>query len=93
MVVLTDIYPAFERPIAGVDISSLVEILRHHHDAVTYLPRGADFVHKLRAFLRPGDFVIGFGAGDLGNELHHLAQIWAQKDQRDPYETPRKRHV
>ncbi len=93
MVILTDIYPAFERPIAGVDISSLIEALRHHHDAVTYLPRGEDFVHRLRAFLRPGDFVIGFGAGDLGDELQHLAQLWTQKDQRDPYETPYKRQV
>ncbi|MFN4219035.1 MAG: UDP-N-acetylmuramate--L-alanine ligase [Candidatus Bipolaricaulia bacterium] len=88
MVVLTDIYPAFERPIAGVDISSLLAALRRRHDAVTYLPRGEDFVHRLRAFLRPGDFVIGFGAGDLGHELHHLARIWNHKDQGDPYETP-----
>ncbi len=90
-VIVTDIYPAFERPIAGVDISSLVQALRHHHDAVTYLPRGEDFVQRLKAFVRSGDFVIGFGAGDLGNELHRLAQIWAQKEQGDPYESPHKR--
>jgi UDP-N-acetylmuramate--alanine ligase len=81
MVILTDIYPAFERPIPGVDVQLILEALRRRHGAVSYLPRGEDFVQKLRAFLRPGDFVIGFGAGDLGLELQYLAQHWLVKSQ------------
>lgn len=74
IVVLTDIYPAFERPIPGVDVGVILDALRARHSSVAYLPRGEDFAHKLKEFVRPGDFVIGFGAGDLGAELHRFAQ-------------------
>ncbi len=79
MVILTDIYPAFERPIPGVDVQLILGALRRRHQAVTYLPRGEGFAHKLQELLRPGDFIIGFGAGDLGLELRRLAQQWAQR--------------
>lgn len=86
MVVLTDIYPAFERPIPGVDATLIFDALRRRHRAVVYLPHGEDFSHKLKKFLRPGDFVIGFSAGDLGTELHRFAQEWNQKYRGDSYE-------
>ncbi len=76
MVILTDIYPAFERPIPGVDVQLILGALRRRHNAVTYLPRGEGFTRKLQEFLRPGDFIIGFGAGDLGLELRQFAQRW-----------------
>lgn len=85
-VILTDIYPACERPIPGVDVGLILEALRRRHHAVVYVPRGKDFVHQLKELLRPGDFVIGFGAGDLGVELHRFAGSWNQKDQEDSHE-------
>lgn len=93
MVVLTDIYPAFERPIAGVDVTLLLKALHQRHGAVTYLPRGEDFVQRLRALVRPGDFIIGFGAGDLGTELQQLVRIWNQSYQGDPYAPPQERKL
>ncbi|MCS7198010.1 MAG: UDP-N-acetylmuramate--L-alanine ligase [Candidatus Bipolaricaulota bacterium] len=78
-VILTDIYPAFERPIPGVGIDLILEDLRRRHRDVTYVPRGEDFVLRVRQLLRPGDFVIGFGAGDLGQELFRLAQAWNEQ--------------
>ncbi|MCX8103027.1 MAG: UDP-N-acetylmuramate--L-alanine ligase [Candidatus Bipolaricaulota bacterium] len=86
MVVLTDIYPAFERPIPGVSVELIFDALRRRHSAVTYLPRRADLAHKLNEFVRPGDFVIGFSAGDLGTELHRFAQDWNQRYRGDSHE-------
>jgi UDP-N-acetylmuramate--alanine ligase len=76
IVVLTDIYPAFEPPIPGVDVSLIVEALQRRHHSVLYLPWGEDFADRVRALLRPGDFVIGFGAGNLNAQLHRLARAW-----------------
>lgn len=82
-VVLTDIYPAFEPPIPGVDVGMIVEALRRRHKDVTYVPRGEDFALRVQKLLRPGDFVIGFGAGDLGEELSRLAQVWNEQKGED----------
>ncbi len=78
-VILTDIYPAFERPIPGVDVGLIVEALQRRHRDVTYVPRREDFAYRVHKLLRPGDFVIGFGAGDLGVELWRLAQVWNEQ--------------
>jgi UDP-N-acetylmuramate--alanine ligase len=86
VVVLTDIYPAFERPIPGVDATLILEALRRRHRAVAYLPRGEGFAQRLKEFVRPGDFVIGFGAGDLGAELSRFAQEWNQQYHSDSHE-------
>lgn len=63
--VLTDIYPAGEAPIAGVDSDSLAsaiqlsgQVLRNHQ--ITQLP------DELLAMLRDGDVLITMGAGSIG---------------------------
>lgn len=78
MVVLTDIYPAFERPIPGVDVSLILRALQNQHPHVKYVPRENGFAQSIKEFLRPGDFVIGFGAGDLSETLQQLARLWRE---------------
>jgi UDP-N-acetylmuramate--alanine ligase len=67
VVVLTDVYPAGERPIAGVSGRLLVRAVldRHPSAPVSYLPRRADLLDIPRRVARPGDVVLTLGAGDL----------------------------
>ena len=66
-VVLTDVYPAGETPIAGVSGRLVVHAVVDASPTlpVAYLPRPADLVDVPRRFARPGDVVLTLGAGDL----------------------------
>jgi UDP-N-acetylmuramate--alanine ligase len=66
-VVLTDVYPAGEAPIAGVTGRLVVHAVVDASPrlAVSYLPRTADLVDVPRRLARPGDVVLTLGAGDL----------------------------
>lgn len=74
IVVLTDVYAAFEHAISGVNSEFLLEAVRRHHPRVIYLPRQAALADLVAEICEPGDFVIGFNAGDLSAELHRVAQ-------------------
>jgi UDP-N-acetylmuramate--alanine ligase len=64
--VVTDIYPAGEEPIEGVDADGLTEgIIAHGHRDVMRVSRTDDVPAALRPQLRPGDLVITLGAGDV----------------------------
>ncbi len=65
-VLVTDIYPASEEPIPGLDGSVVVDALvRHGHPAARYVPRLEDVPRVLRRLVRPGDVVVTLGAGDV----------------------------
>jgi UDP-N-acetylmuramate--alanine ligase len=66
-IVLTDVYPAGEQPIAGVTGRLLVRAVLDRHPAapVSYLPRRADLLDVPKRLARPGDLVLTLGAGDL----------------------------
>jgi UDP-N-acetylmuramate--alanine ligase len=74
VLVLTDIYPAGENPIAGISSERLVEAIRAAgHKHVVYadsLP--AAIAHALRE-ARPGDAVLAIGAGSIGRALEQIA--------------------
>lgn len=74
LVLVTDIYPAFEDPIPGVDARHVVEALRREHDQVHYVRSAKDTYEFLLRRVEPGDFVIGFGPGDIWQVLHRLAR-------------------
>ena len=68
VLVVMDIYPAGEAPIAGVHARDLAEgIAAHGHREVTYLDNDRQ---RILDFLcdtaRPGDLVLMLGAGDVG---------------------------
>jgi UDP-N-acetylmuramate--alanine ligase len=66
-VVLTDVYPAGERPQPGVSGRLVLRAVldAHPEQAVVYLPRHADLVAHVPRRARRGDIVLTLGAGDL----------------------------
>ncbi len=65
-VIVADVYPAGEPPIAGVDRDALVEGLRARgHRSVVPLPGPEHLAEMVHAIARPGDFVVCLGAGNI----------------------------
>ncbi|MCX8117191.1 MAG: UDP-N-acetylmuramate--L-alanine ligase [Desulfobacterota bacterium] len=66
VLILTEIYPAGEEPIEGVEAKVLFEGIREYgHKDVTYLPDKKGIVDHLLGIIAPGDMVITLGAGDI----------------------------
>ena len=67
VIVLTDIYPAGEPPIDGVNIEALAAAIRSSAAAPLSVVKGIDELPAAVARLcRPGDLVITLGAGSIG---------------------------
>ena len=65
-VIITDVYTAGEKPIAGVDRDHLIEGIRKHgHKDVRALPGKESLADSVAAIAQPGDYVICMGAGDI----------------------------
>ncbi len=66
MVVITDIYPAREKPIPGVSASLIADgLLEGDHPPTLYVPIKEQIPHRLLPRLLPGDVVVTMGAGDI----------------------------
>jgi UDP-N-acetylmuramate--alanine ligase len=66
VLVLTEVYPAGEAPIAGATGRALYEeIRRFGHKNVHFEPELARIPARLRTIVRPGDTVIFLGAGNI----------------------------
>ena len=65
-IVVTDIYPASELPIAGIDAKAVCEKIKKYNPAkeIVYLPKDEIAAYILK-MIRPGDLVIILGAGDI----------------------------
>jgi UDP-N-acetylmuramate--alanine ligase len=73
VLILTDIYPAGEDRIEGVEAKSLFEGLREYgHKNVTYLASKKEIVDHLLDIVVPGDLVITLGAGDIWQVAEEL---------------------
>ncbi|HXV75786.1 MAG TPA: UDP-N-acetylmuramate--L-alanine ligase, partial [Candidatus Polarisedimenticolaceae bacterium] len=77
-VIVTDIYPAGEEAINGINGSAVADALvRHGHPWVRYQPEFDRILPLLRDALRPGDIVLTLGAGDvwkIGEQVVREAQ-------------------
>lgn len=60
--ILTDIYPAGEKPIAGIDSSKLSKEIKL--TKVCYFPKDKSLANNIMNHLRAGDVFITLGAGD-----------------------------
>ncbi|NIM07038.1 MAG: UDP-N-acetylmuramate--L-alanine ligase [Armatimonadetes bacterium] len=70
---VTDIYPAREAPIPGVEAACIAETARKDFDGnVEYLPFG-EIAKKIMPQLREGDIVVTMGAGDVDRIARSLA--------------------
>ena len=66
VVMVTDIYPAGERPVPGVDGDTVAAAIRRHgHDDVRYEADKTALPAKLRELIEPGAVVLTLGAGDI----------------------------
>jgi UDP-N-acetylmuramate--alanine ligase len=66
VVLLSEIYPAGEEPIEGVDAAGLAAAIRQHgHRDVTHCPTPDGLLATLAGRVRPGDLVITLGAGNI----------------------------
>jgi UDP-N-acetylmuramate--alanine ligase len=66
VLLLTEIYPAGEDRIEGVEAKALYEGMREHgHKDVTFLLDKKEIVDHLLRIVTPGDLVITLGAGDI----------------------------
>jgi UDP-N-acetylmuramate--alanine ligase len=71
--VITEIYPASETPIEGVNAKKLYDGIRAFgHKDVAYVPEMKDICKHVLSMVQPGDMVITLGAGSIyriGKEL------------------------
>jgi UDP-N-acetylmuramate--alanine ligase len=66
VLVVTDIYPAREQPIAGVSGELVANAAREQgHRQVVYVPQKERIPAELAAIVKEGDIVITLGAGDI----------------------------
>jgi len=79
--VLTEVYPAGEAPIAGADAKSLARSIRTRGRVDPVVVNGAaDVAGVLPGLLRDGDLLLLMGAGDIGAAAQQLARNGLQGD-------------
>jgi UDP-N-acetylmuramate--alanine ligase len=73
VLLVTDVYPAGERPIAGATGRALADAIRAHgHRAVSFVSDKRHVARALHDVLEPGDMVIALGAGDINASAREL---------------------
>ena len=66
VLIVTDIFPAREEPIPGIDGELVAEMARRYgHRGVHFVKENDQLVDRLEEIARPGDTVITMGAGDI----------------------------
>ena len=77
--VLTEVYPAGEAPIAGADAKSLARSIRTRGRVDPVVVNvAADLRDALAGVLRDGDLLLMMGAGDIGAAAQHIARSGLQ---------------
>ena len=84
VLLLMDVYPAGEKPIAGADGRALSGSIRQRGavDPV-FIGRDESLQAPLKSLLRPGDLLLTQGAGDIGGIAQDIATnlaTWLQED-------------
>lgn len=75
VLILTEIYPAGEDRIEGVEAKALFEGVREYgHKDVTFIADKGEIVSHLLKVIEPGDLVITMGAGDIWQVADELVQ-------------------
>jgi D-alanine--D-alanine ligase len=81
-VVITDIYPAREKPIPGVSASLIADgLLEQGHPSVFYVPVKEQIPARLLPHLSPGDVVVTMGAGDIDRVAPRLIRLLEARGQ------------
>jgi UDP-N-acetylmuramate--alanine ligase len=73
VLIITDVYAAGEKPIAGASGEALADAIRAHgHHNVRYIGDKKKIGAALLEIARPGDLVIALGAGDINASAREL---------------------
>ncbi|WP_428031291.1 UDP-N-acetylmuramate--L-alanine ligase [Ancylobacter sp.] len=81
-VIVADVYAAGEAPIPGIDRDHLVEALRARgHRSVTALPGPEALAGLVKGLMKPGDYVVCLGAGNITQWAYALPEQLAQDTQ------------
>jgi len=87
--VLSEVYPAGEAPIAGADARSLARAIRARgRNEPVVVSQVGELVEVLPDVLRDGDLLLLMGAGDIG----HIAQQIAAHGFVDPNGAKAQQH-
>ena len=71
IVVVADVYPASETPIAGVSGQTIVDAAqRHGHTGAIYEPRFKHLAARVGAIIQPGDLLLSLGRGQHPRSGH-----------------------
>jgi len=79
LLIITDIYPANEKPIEGISSQAILERMREFKkENILYLPKKeiGDFILNVA---EPGDLILTIGAGDIGKVSDELAERIKEK--------------
>ncbi|KPJ72409.1 hypothetical protein AMJ52_06415 [candidate division TA06 bacterium DG_78] len=74
IVVVTEIYPAHEIPIPGVDGETLAKRIGKEQESVHFVPHLNDIVKFLKKMIQPHDVIIIQGAGSIGQLAKRLSK-------------------
>lgn len=67
VLIITDIYPAGEKPIEGITASLIAEGVKlHGHRDVHYISDKQEIPEHIMKIVHPGDMILTLGAGDIG---------------------------
>ncbi len=78
LLIVTDIYPAGEKPIEGITGASLAEKIKRIREA-TYVKKLDEVPMHLMEIIREGDIVITLGAGDVWKAGESLLKLLHQR--------------
>ncbi len=74
-VIITGIYPASEQPIPGITSQLILSSVEKQESVESHRILDRAKIRKfLKKELRPGDFLVGLGAGDIWKTTHDIAQ-------------------
>jgi UDP-N-acetylmuramate--alanine ligase len=77
---VTDVYPARERPIQGIDGEMIVRsAIDFGHRDVHYIADRAALVERVLEIVHPGDIVVTMGAGDIWKSANELVEALASR--------------
>ncbi len=81
ILVVTDIYPASEKPIPGISAEKLARsISEHGHGNVVYLPDLSEVLSYLAETATEGDLILTLGAGDVWKVGEKFLEMKGRQD-------------
>lgn len=91
LVVLTEIYPAGEKPMPGISSKLVLDaLLEERPDCqAVFLPERVRVGESTTRFLRPGDLVVVMGAGDISQCAQEMPRLLREERRNEALRTGR----